>query len=66
MIVLQQQIFGADERSLTSDLTMIQSGAALTSKIKKAARLVLLSLYIMTEGKQYVGQKTLGAVARLL
>jgi hypothetical protein len=66
MIVLQQQIFGADERSLTSDLTMIQSGAALTSKIKKAARLVLLSLYIMTEGKQYVGQKTLGAVARPL
>jgi len=66
MIVLQQQSFGAGERSLSSDLTMIQSGAALISKIKKAARLVLLSLYIITEGKQYVGWKTLGAVDRPL
>ena len=66
MIVLQQQIFGAGEQSLSSDRTMIQSDAALTSKIKKAARLVLLSFYIMTEGKQYVSRKTLGAVARPL
>jgi hypothetical protein len=42
-------------------ITMIQSGEALTSKIKKAARFVLLSLYVMTEGERYVGWKTLGA-----
>lgn len=62
MIAEQKQALVAGARSVSSDLTMIQYGDALISKIKKTARLGLSSLYVVTQGEKYVGWKTLERV----